>query len=187
MALSAALLYRARNSSAPRYSTNQIHTTFTSLDVIASGKEREKYRCRKPCAGEAMKIRVPRAGLLSRDAGRDRDGRGGTVDRIFLPGRFVLPPFPKYRDAATKGRAYHNRRPNLRPPPQTYTFPDPLSRSQSRRLPPTDVESAFPASPPSRSAPRLRCKSVAGMELRLTIARLVWGSGSGEGGGIRCT
>ncbi|RPA99485.1 cytochrome P450 [Choiromyces venosus 120613-1] len=157
-AMSAAMFYLCRNPQILETLKNEIRSTFTSKDQIVGGKELGDCHYLKACIDEAMRLAPPVPGLLPREVIAKE---GVEIDGIYIPEGTV---------AGTPIYALHHN--------PAY-FPDPFSFKPERWLSTytsnDDVEAARSAFTPFSIGPR-GCigKSVAYMELRLTLARLLF-------------
>ncbi|KAH0609238.1 uncharacterized protein H6S33_012724 [Morchella sextelata] len=157
-ALAATLFYLLRNPTKLATLQKEIRGMFSSADEIVGGKQLTDCHYLKACIDEAMRLAPPVPGLLPREVTAPE---GITVDGVFLPCGTVT---------GTPIYALHHN--------PTY-FPSPHAFDPERWLSPytsaDDIETARAAFTPFSIGPR-GCigKSVAYVELRLTVARLMW-------------
>ncbi|PUU77174.1 cytochrome P450 [Tuber borchii] len=157
-AMSAAMFYLCRNPQTLETLKNEIRSTFANKEQIVVGKELSDCRYLKACIDEAMRLAPPVPGLLPREVTAKE---GIEIDGVYIPEGTV---------AGTPIYALHHN--------PAY-FPDPFSFKPERWLstctPEEEVEAAQSAFTPFSIGPR-GCigKSVAYMELRLTLARLLF-------------
>ncbi|KAL7276384.1 hypothetical protein RUND412_000621 [Rhizina undulata] len=186
-ALSASLFYLVKNPKKLQKLKEEIRNTFTDIKDIVTGKELGECHYLKACADEAMRMAPPVPGLLPREVIAKE---GCTVDGIHIPEGTVIGT-PIYG-------IHHN--PDYFPNPFTFTPERWLSTSVTSE----ELDAARNAFMPFSIGPR-GCigKSVAYMELRLTLARMVFlfnfeevetegkgtrwreGFAAGDGGGFR--
>ncbi|CCX31761.1 cytochrome P450 [Pyronema domesticum] len=153
-ALSSTLYYLSRNPSALDKLRHEIRSTFNSPDEIVTGKDLADCHYLKACVDEGMRMAPPVSGLLPREALASFEVDGHVVPEGTVVG------VPIYT-------IHHN--PDYYPEPYQYRPERWLDDDQEQI---EKAQSAF--NPFSIGARGCIGKSVAYMELRLSIAKLVW-------------
>jgi cytochrome P450 len=153
-ALSSTLYYLSRNPSALAKLRHEIRSTFNSPDEIVTGKVLADCHYLKACVDEGMRMAPPVSGLLPREALASFEVDGHVVPEGTVVG------VPIYT-------IHHN--PVYFPEPYQYR-PERWLDDDKEQI--EKAQSAF--NPFSIGARGCIGKSVAYMELRLAIAKLVW-------------
>jgi cytochrome P450 len=158
-ALASTLFYLCRNRDKLAILQDEVRGNFNRMDEIVSGKELGGCHYLKACIDEALRLAPPVAGILHRQIIAKE---GSTIDGEHLPEGIIVGT-PIY--SIHHNSAYYKD-------PFSFT-PERWLHSHSSEEEVSKAQSAF--TPFSIGARGCIGKSVAYMELRIVIARLVWG------------